>query len=79
MTRPLFTRVFWADTLERAIKTVAQSAVALVTAGQIITDIDWQTVVGVSATAGVVSVLTSIASGRVGDPATASALPPPTT
>lgn len=45
----------------RAIKTMAQTAISMVTVGQAFIDVDWLTVLSVSATAGVISVLTSIA------------------
>lgn len=45
----------------RAIKTVAQTAVALIPAAVTITAVDWLTVVGTAALAGVVSLLTSLA------------------
>lgn len=45
----------------RAVKTMAQTAVSLITVGNIITDVDWVSVIGISATAGVVSILTSVA------------------
>lgn len=45
----------------RAIKTMAQTAVSLLTVGTAITDVDWFTVLCVSLTAGVASILTSIA------------------
>ena len=44
----------------RAIKTMAQTAVSLITVGNLITDLDWISIISISATAGVVSVLTSI-------------------
>jgi len=44
----------------RAIKTVAQTALAMFTVGQTITAIDWRTIVGVSVVAGIYSILTSI-------------------
>ena len=48
---------------ERAIKTVAQTAVAVITASQVagILEVSWLDVVSVSALAGVVSLLTSVA------------------
>lgn len=59
---------FWVSTLERAVKTVAQSAVATLTAGVVgILDADWVTVASVAGLAGAVSVLTSIASGAATD------------
>ena len=46
----------------RAIKTVAQTAVALIGTNAVgITDVDWLAVLSASALAGVVSLLTSIA------------------
>lgn len=44
----------------RAAKTMAQTAVALIPAAVTITAVDWKTVIGTAALAGVVSVLTSI-------------------
>ena len=45
----------------RAVKTMAQTAVSLITVGNLITELDWVSIIGISATAGVVSVLTSVA------------------
>ena len=45
----------------RAVKTVAQTAVALIPAAVSITDVDWKVVVGSAALAGVCSLLTSVA------------------
>lgn len=45
----------------RALKTMAQTAVALIPAAVTITAVDWVTVAGTAALAGVVSLLTSIA------------------
>lgn len=44
----------------RAIKTMAQTAVSLITVGATMTDIDWITVGSVSLVAGILSLLTSI-------------------
>ena len=44
----------------RAVKTMAQTAVAMITVGQAMSEIDWLTVLSVSAVAGITSVLTSI-------------------
>lgn len=68
---------FAADTCERAVKTVAQTAVALLGAGAVnVLDLDWVTLASVSAGAGLVSVLTSIASRPVGSGGTASLVAP---
>ena len=45
----------------RAAKTMDQTAVSLITVGNAVTDMDWVAIIGVSVTAGVVSVLTSVA------------------
>ena len=45
----------------RAVKTMAQTAVSLNTVGNLITELDWVSIIGISATAGVVSMLTSVA------------------
>ena len=43
------------------VKTMAQTAVSLITVGNLITELDWVSIIGISATAGVVSMLTSVA------------------
>ena len=45
----------------RAIKTMAQTAVSMLTVGQAVLDVNWVNVLSVSAVAGVASMLTSIA------------------
>lgn len=45
----------------RAVKTVAQTAVAMIPVAATIQQVDWITVAGTAALAGVVSVLTSLA------------------
>lgn len=45
----------------RAIKTVCQTAVGMISVGAALTDIDWWYVVSVSLTAGILSILTSLA------------------
>ncbi|WP_029926391.1 holin [Nocardia otitidiscaviarum] len=63
---------FWADTAERALKTFAQVLVGFIAVGTVLTDISWGSALSMAATAALVSVLTSIASSRVGDSRTAS-------
>ena len=45
----------------RAVKTVAQTAVSLVSVGAVMSDIDWGMVGSASLLAGILSILTSIA------------------
>lgn len=59
-------KLFWVAAGERAVKTFAQSLVALFAAGVTILNIDWQQGLAVAATAAVVSLLTSVASVRLG-------------
>lgn len=61
------TRAFWTAAAERATKTIAQAAIALIgTSALGILDVDWQAVASASALAGIVSLLTSVASSGVG-------------
>lgn len=52
---------WWKAAGVRAVKTVAQTAVAMLPAAATITAVDWKTVVGTAALAGVASILTSVA------------------
>lgn len=55
---------FWASTAIRAVRTVAQTAVALIGTNAVgISDVDWIGIASGAALAGVISVLTSIATG----------------
>jgi hypothetical protein len=47
--------------LVRAIKTMAQTAVSLITVGNMVTEMDWVAITSISLTAGITSILTSIA------------------
>jgi hypothetical protein len=70
----MLTRSFWRDAAERAVKTAAQVAVGLLTADQVIglLDIDWGQGASVVGLATLISLLTSVASARVGERGTAS-------
>ena len=60
-------RFFWIDTAERAVKSTAQAALLCLGAGQVdALTADWQTVVGFALGGGVLSVLTSLASLKIG-------------
>ena len=55
----------------RAARTMAQTALALLPAAAMITDVDWVVVAGTATLAGVASILTSIVAGlpetKIGD------------
>lgn len=52
---------WWKCAMVRAIKTICQTAVSLITVGATLTEVDWKTVASVSLVAGILSLLTSLA------------------
>ena len=63
----MFTKIFLVQLAERAVKTFAQTLVALAGASQMDwLNLDWQHLAATSAIAAGLSVLTSIASDKVG-------------
>jgi len=61
----LFTLDFWNYASERAIKTVAQAAIAFIGTGSIgLFEVDWVSMASVSLGAGFLSILTSVASKK---------------
>ncbi|WP_027500802.1 holin [Rhodococcus sp. UNC363MFTsu5.1] len=71
----MWTKGFWQDASERAMKTGAQVLLALLTVGTTVLDLDWGSALSVSGTAAMVSILTSIVSAGFGDPNSPSLLP----
>lgn len=64
----MFVKTFWKQVAERAIKTFAQGAGALLVGdGLGLLTVDWASVASVAGLAAVASVLTSIASAPFGD------------
>jgi len=49
--------------LIRAVRTIAQVALSMITVGMTMTDVNWANVISVSAVAGLISMLTSVATG----------------
>lgn len=49
--------------LIRAIRTISQSAIAIIGTSKFLSEIDWKMVISASAVAGILSILTSIATG----------------
>ena len=65
-------KTFWLGTAERAIKTFAQSLLAVLLAGTVVWGQDWAQAFGVAATAALLSILTSIADPGRADTAIAT-------
>ncbi len=57
----VFTKKWLHAALIRALKTVAQTAVSMLTVGQYFTDVDWLGIASISLVAGIISILTSLA------------------
>ena len=57
------TKKFWYSAGIRALRTVAQTAVATIGTSAVLTDVNWGLVVSASVLSGILSVLTSIATG----------------
>lgn len=57
----MFTKAWAKAAAIRAVKTVAQTAVATIGTGAVLSDVNWVMVVSASALAGLLSLLTSVA------------------
>lgn len=73
----MWTKTFWKDAAERAIKTFAQMVVALTvvvvpTTGFELLEVNWLPVLLVALVAAALSILTSLASSLKGNPESAS-------
>ena len=70
-------RRFWTDAIDRAIQAAAQAPLLAWGVGDVGTnafDLDWELGVGFAAGGALLSLLSSIASARVGDPGTPQAV-----
>lgn len=63
MLDKLKSKKFWECTMARCIRTICQTALATLTTGALLTDINWMVVASSSALAGIVSILMSIVMG----------------
>lgn len=59
----IMTKEFWEAALTRCVRTVAQAAIATIGTSAVLSDIDWIFVASASAVAGILSILTSVATG----------------
>ena len=57
----IFTKKWFYAAFIRSLKTMAQTAVSMLTVGQAVLDVNWVNVLSVSAVAGVIAMLTSVA------------------
>lgn len=72
----IWSKLFWKDTVERVVSTVAQAATGVLTAGGLgLFDVDFKNVLSVSLLAGLVAFAKSIAATYIGDPGNASLVP----
>lgn len=56
-------KVFWKATFIRAIRTMCQTAISVIGTAFVLSDVNWLIVVSASVLAGILSILTSIATG----------------
>ena len=72
----MWTTRFWKDAVERALKTFAQTLIALLGVGGFgIIDAPWLSSLSVAGLAALLSVLSSVASATVGEQGSASLVP----
>lgn len=74
----MWTKIFWIDAADRALRTFAQALLATITVGDAIYHVDWTAGLGIAATAAIASLLTSVATSKVGETGTAAIITPNT-
>ena len=72
----MWTRIFWIDAADRAARTFAQALLATITIGDAVYSVDWKAGLGIAVTAAIASILTSIATSKVGASGTPSVVIP---
>jgi hypothetical protein len=68
----MFTKRFWKDTSERAIRASATSFLAALGGDALLWDLGWKGLVGIPVTAAVLEVALSLSSAKIGPEGTAS-------
>lgn len=72
----IFSKAFWVDTVERALKTFAQSLLALLTASNVGSlNVPWPALLSAAGLAALLSVLTSVGGVNVGRQGSPSMVP----
>lgn len=59
----MFNKRFWQAAIIRAVRTVAQTAIATIGTAALLSQVNWLAVLSASALAGILSILTSISTG----------------
>ena len=54
---------FWKAAAIRAVRTICQTAIAMIGTSALLTDVNWIAVASASALSGILSILTSVATG----------------
>jgi len=68
----MFTKAFWKDTSERAVRNAATSFIATLGGTAILWHVNWELLVGVPVTAAVLEVAIALSGAKVGQKGTAS-------
>ncbi|MFC0547037.1 holin [Kutzneria chonburiensis] len=75
---PLLSKLFWLQSLDRAVRTFAQTLVAVLGANGVgLLDAPWPAALSAAGMAAVLSVLTSVAASNAGTPGTPDLLKAP--
>lgn len=56
-------KTFWKAAITRSVRTICQTAVATIGTSAVISDVNWGVVISASLLSGILSILTSIATG----------------
>lgn len=68
----MMNKEFWKAAFNRAIRTVCQTAIAMISTATLMQELNWINVVSASLLAGIMSILTSVVSGLPEAPKTST-------